>query len=51
MAFIIFHVYVYFQTISSRFYPYQEIETDAVFSFDEDALLTTDEVKSAPLPL
>ena len=33
-----------FQTISSRFYPYSEIETDGVFSLDEDALLTTDEV-------
>ncbi|WAR17951.1 EXT1B-like protein, partial [Mya arenaria] len=31
------------KTISSRFYPYQEIETDAVFGFDEDVILTTDE--------
>ena len=44
---VLLTVYVYFvilQTISSRFYPYAEIETDAVFSFDEDSLLTTDEV-------
>jgi len=33
-----------FQTIGSRFYPYQEIETDAVFGFDEDVIITTDEV-------
>ncbi|XP_071114618.1 exostosin-1b-like [Haliotis cracherodii] len=35
------------KTISSRFHPYKEIETDAVFSLDEDALLTTDEIDFA----
>lgn len=35
------------KTISSRFFPYQEIETDAVFNFDEDSLLTTDEIDFA----
>ncbi|KAL5014923.1 hypothetical protein ScPMuIL_009193 [Solemya velum] len=35
------------KTISSRFYPYVEIETEAVFSLDEDALLTTDEIDFA----
>ncbi|XP_052763303.1 exostosin-1b-like [Mya arenaria] len=35
------------KTISSRFYPYQEIETDAVFGFDEDVILTTDEIDFA----
>ena len=35
------------QSISSRFFPYQEIETDAVFSFDEDSLLTLDEIDFA----
>ncbi|KAH3710441.1 hypothetical protein DPMN_069923 [Dreissena polymorpha] len=35
------------KTIGSRFYPYQEIETDAVFSFDEDCILTTDEIDFA----
>lgn len=32
------------QSVSARFYPYEEIETDAVFNLDEDSLLTTDEV-------
>ena len=36
-----------FQSISSRFFPYHEIETDAVFSFDEDSLLTLDEIDFA----
>ncbi|KAK3579845.1 hypothetical protein CHS0354_015261 [Potamilus streckersoni] len=35
------------KTISSRFYPYQEITTDAVLSLDEDSLLTTDEIDFA----
>lgn len=33
--------------ISQRFYPYDWIDTDAVLSLDEDALLTTDEVDFA----
>lgn len=32
------------QSVSARFYPYEEIETNAVFNVDEDSLLTTDEV-------
>lgn len=35
------------QSISSRFFPYHEIETDAVFSLDEDSLLTLDEIDFA----
>lgn len=35
------------KTISSRFFPYRDIETDAVFSLDEDVLLTTDEIDFA----
>jgi hypothetical protein len=34
-----------FQSISARFQPFTDIETEAVFSLDEDALITTDEVK------
>ena len=34
-----------FQSISARFQPFADIETEAVFSLDEDALITTDEVK------
>ena len=33
------------QTLSERFYPHPEIETDAVFSLDEDVLLQPDEVR------
>ena len=32
------------QSVNARFVPYKEIETDAVFGLDEDALLTTEEV-------
>ena len=35
------------QSVNARFYPYSEIETDAVFNLDEDVLLTTDEVCSS----
>ncbi|XP_070533963.1 exostosin-1-like [Ptychodera flava] len=35
------------KTISSRFIPYDQIETDAVLSLDEDAMLSTDEVDFA----
>ncbi len=35
---------VYLQTLSERFYPHTEIETDAILSLDEDALLQSDEV-------
>ncbi|XP_033727829.1 LOW QUALITY PROTEIN: exostosin-1a-like [Pecten maximus] len=34
-------------SISNRFHPYPEITTDAVFGFDEDSLLTTDEIDFA----
>ena len=34
-----------FQSISAGFQPFTDIETEAVFSLDEDALITTDEVK------
>lgn len=34
-------------TLSARFYPYDEIHTDAVLGLDDDALLTTDEVDFA----
>ncbi|XP_055855972.1 exostosin-1 [Episyrphus balteatus] len=33
--------------ISQRFYPYPEVETDAVLSLDEDAILNTDELDFA----
>lgn len=35
------------RSVSARFYPYEEIETDAVFNLDEDSLLTTDELNFA----
>ncbi|XP_014770416.2 exostosin-1 [Octopus bimaculoides] len=34
------------KSISARFFPYRDVETDAVFSLDEDVLLNTDEVSS-----
>lgn len=34
-------------SISQRFYPYHEIQTDAVLSLDEDAILNTDELDFA----
>lgn len=34
-------------SISQRFYPYDEIQTDAVLSLDEDAILNTDELDFA----
>uniref|UniRef100_A0A1A9WHX9 Glycosyl transferase 64 domain-containing protein n=1 Tax=Glossina brevipalpis TaxID=37001 RepID=A0A1A9WHX9_9MUSC len=34
-------------SISQRFFPFNEIETDAVLSLDEDAILNTDEVDFA----
>lgn len=34
-------------TISHRFYPHTHIETDAVLSLDEDAILNTDELDFA----
>ncbi|KAI0229804.1 Exostosin-1a [Lamellibrachia satsuma] len=34
-------------SIDSRFYPYEEIETDAVLGLDDDTMLTTDEVDFA----
>ncbi|XP_037945940.1 exostosin-1-like [Teleopsis dalmanni] len=34
-------------SISERFYPYPEIQTDAVLSLDEDAILNTDELDFA----
>ncbi|CAH1772369.1 unnamed protein product [Owenia fusiformis] len=37
----------YVRTISARFIPYKDIQTEAVLSLDEDALLTTDEVDFA----
>ena len=40
-----------FQTLSGRFYPYEEIRTDAVLGLDEDVLLTTDEVTDTDCPL
>lgn len=38
--------YFALQTLSARFYPYDEIHTDAVLGLDDDALLTTDEVNN-----
>ncbi|XP_064652154.1 exostosin-1-like [Lineus longissimus] len=35
------------KTIRSRFYPYESIQTDAVLSMDDDAMLTTDEINFA----
>lgn len=35
-----------FQSIDSRFYPYEEIETDAVLGLDDDTIITTDEVNT-----
>ncbi|XP_077990001.1 exostosin-1-like [Glandiceps talaboti] len=35
------------KTISSRFLPHDQIETDSILSLDEDAMLTTDEVDFA----
>jgi hypothetical protein len=32
------------QSVNARFVLYKEIETDAVFGFDEDALLLSEEV-------
>lgn len=34
-------------SISNRFHPYPEVTTDAVFNFDEDCILTTDEIDFA----
>lgn len=34
-------------SISQRFFPYDEIQTDAVLSLDEDAILNTDELDFA----
>lgn len=34
-------------SMSQRFYPYKLIETDAVLSLDEDAILNTDELDFA----
>lgn len=34
-------------SISQRFYPYDEIQTDAILSLDEDAILNTDELDFA----
>ncbi|GFN99664.1 nucleoside diphosphate-linked moiety x motif 19 [Plakobranchus ocellatus] len=34
-------------SLNARFLPFKEIETDAVFNFDEDVLITTDEVDFA----
>lgn len=34
-------------TISQRFYPHEFIETDAILSLDEDAILNTDELDFA----
>lgn len=34
-------------TISQRFYPHESIETDAILSLDEDAILNTDELDFA----
>lgn len=34
-------------TISQRFYPHTFIETDAILSLDEDAILNTDELDFA----
>ena len=45
---VLVSVNFYLQSVSSRFYPYEEIETDAVFNLDEDSLLTTDEVWRGP---
>ena len=36
----------FFQSIDSRFYPYEEIETDAVLGLDDDTMMTTDEVNT-----
>ncbi|XP_076457051.1 exostosin-1a-like [Babylonia areolata] len=35
------------KSVNARFVPYKEIETDAVFGLDEDALLTTEEMDFA----
>jgi len=35
------------KSVNIRFFPFKEIETDAVFNFDEDVILTTDEVDFA----
>ncbi|XP_012939583.2 exostosin-1a [Aplysia californica] len=35
------------KSVNARFFPYAEIETDAVFNLDEDVILTTDEVDFA----
>nr|KAG5698888.1 hypothetical protein BaRGS_006782 [Batillaria attramentaria] len=35
------------KSVNARFAPYKEIETDAVFGLDEDALLTTEEIDFA----
>ncbi|XP_074656128.1 exostosin-1a-like [Tubulanus polymorphus] len=35
------------KTISSRFFPYSSIKTNAVLSLDDDAMLTTDEIDFA----
>ncbi|CAI9739292.1 exostosin-1a-like [Octopus vulgaris] len=35
------------KSISARFFPYRDVETDAVFSLDEDVLLNTDEIDFA----
>lgn len=34
-------------SISQRFFPYEQIQTDAVLSLDEDAILNTDELDFA----
>jgi hypothetical protein len=36
---------IYIVMTYARFQPFTDIETEAVFSLDEDALITTDEVK------
>ncbi|XP_076437900.1 exostosin-1a-like [Babylonia areolata] len=35
------------KSVNARFVPYKEIETDAVFGFDEDVLLSTEEIDFA----
>ena len=35
------------KSLNVRFFPYEEIETDAVFNLDDDVMLTTDEVDFA----
>ncbi|XP_055376073.1 exostosin-1 isoform X2 [Condylostylus longicornis] len=47
MGHIPFNVIPSRPSMSQRFFPYQEIKTDAVISLDEDAILNTDEIDFA----